>query len=136
MTVQVAVLEALAGVEARPVLTGGGCLAGFHLAHRDKRDLDLFFRDQTKLGPALLSDIEVRLRDASLAFEVITRSPGFVRYLVERHGERAVVDLVAELVRGRARREEADRDCAGLGRLAARGARQQGDHVGVPRGPS
>jgi hypothetical protein len=36
---QVAILEALAGIEPRWTLTGGAALAGFHLGHRTTRDL-------------------------------------------------------------------------------------------------
>jgi hypothetical protein len=40
---QVRVLQALAALAPRWTLTGGGALAGFYLAHRQTKDVDLFF---------------------------------------------------------------------------------------------
>jgi hypothetical protein len=47
---QIRVLDALAEVEPRFVLSGGGALAGVHLGHRTTRDLDLFWRNASELG--------------------------------------------------------------------------------------
>jgi hypothetical protein len=44
------ILKALAGLSPPWTLTGGGALVGFHLGHRETRDLDLFWRSRAELG--------------------------------------------------------------------------------------
>lgn len=91
-------LVVLAELSPPWTLTGGAALAGFHLGHRDTRDLDLFFRGRQELPLELLRELE-RLVDAEgLAYERLSRGPAFTRYRVDGAGERVVVDLVAEPV--------------------------------------
>lgn len=90
-------LSLLAGVEPRWSLTGGGALAGFHLGHRDTRDLDLFFRGLSELG-AIPEDVTRRLVAEGLVVSVERQAPGYRRLIVEDGAERTIVDLVAEPV--------------------------------------
>jgi hypothetical protein len=48
------VLVALAGIEPPWTLSGGAALAGFHTAHRETRDLDLFWQRSRELGDRTL----------------------------------------------------------------------------------
>jgi len=89
------VLESLAAVRPPFILGGGGALAGVHLAHRQTRDLDLFWREQAQLGeiPAM---IEARLREEGLTVAPLQRSPLFVQFRVADTSSAVVVDLIAE----------------------------------------
>lgn len=89
------ILESLAAVRPPFILSGGGALAGVHLAHRKTRDLDLFWREQDELGeiPGL---IEARLRDEGLSVSPLQRSPLFVQLRVADASSVVVVDLIAE----------------------------------------
>jgi len=97
-SLQTAVLTALADISPRWVLTGGGCLAGFHLAHRTTRDLDLFFRGERVLAEGVTAAVVQHLEAAGLVVKSLTRSPAFARYSVETADERTLLDLVAEPV--------------------------------------
>jgi hypothetical protein len=76
------VLAALAGIEPPWTLSGGAALAGFHTAHRETRDLDLFWQRSRELGDAVRTGSR-RLEDAG--FVVATRrlyqSPELFRVL-------------------------------------------------------
>ena len=97
-TLQKRVLVALAGMEPPWTLTGGAALAGFHLGHRETRDLDLFFRGHHELSPEMLRQAERRLDDAAFHHERLELGPAFARYRVDDGGDVVVVDLVAEPV--------------------------------------
>lgn len=89
------VLDALAGVEPRFVLTGGGALAGVHLGHRRTRDLDLFWRNREQLG-TLPHLVEERLTSRGFLVDVLQRAPAFVQLRVTDGDATVIVDLVAE----------------------------------------
>ncbi len=94
---QARVLELLAGLDPPWTLTGGGALAGFHLHHRNTRDLDLFWRGLERLG-ASRDDVTRRLRDAGIGVESLKASEGFQQLRLKDGGEVLIVDLVAEPV--------------------------------------
>jgi predicted nucleotidyltransferase component of viral defense system len=77
------------------VLTGGGALAGFHLGHRESKDLDLFARP-----PADLDLAERALDDAARACGAVSKAEvryaEFRRFLVKRGEESTLVDLVID----------------------------------------
>lgn len=81
--------------ERRFVLTGGGALVGFHLAHRRSDDLDLFTKP-----PNTLEEGRRALAAAADALGCTMQSlrtfPDFSRHLVQRGDERAIVDLVVD----------------------------------------
>lgn len=89
------VLDSLAAIRPPFILGGGGALAGVYLAHRQTRDLDLFWRDQTQLGdiPGL---IEARLTTDGFTVTPLQRSPLFVQLRVADASSVVVVDLIAE----------------------------------------
>jgi hypothetical protein len=91
------VLRALAGMEPRWTLTGGGALCGYHLGHRDTRDLDLFFHGRDVLGH-LPAEVSLRLRRAGLTVENLETAEAFQRLRVSDGTETVPVDLVAEPV--------------------------------------
>lgn len=89
-------LQAFFDRERRFFLTGGAALAGFHLGHRETRDLDLFTTEEAmEAGIAALRDA-ARALDASV--ESLRTSPDFHRSLLTRGDESVVVDLVLERV--------------------------------------
>ena len=94
---QVGVLQALAGLNPRRTLTGGGALAGFYLAHRRTKDVDLFFHGLPALG-RLPEDAAAVLRAAGMSVDFLQRAPAFCRLRAGLAGEVVVVDLVAESV--------------------------------------
>ena len=79
------------------VLSGGGSLVGFHLAHRTTRDLDLFVRGSRSLDPLTLRAVEDHLVAAGLTLTRQTTSAHFVRWLVTGD-ETTVLDLIADPV--------------------------------------
>ncbi len=89
------ILALLSGLEARWTLVGGGALAGFHLAHRDTRDLDLFFRPMDGLGE-IGDDAKSMLAGAGFGVVVITKTHDFVRLRVSSGSEAMDLDLVSE----------------------------------------
>lgn len=94
--VQQRALLAFAELDFDWVLTGGAALAGFHLGHRETRDLDLFWR-----APRGLPDV-ARLRDGlrEKGFEVriVRRTPMFSELLLRDGAQQVLVDLVADEV--------------------------------------
>ena len=88
-------LEALAGVKPRFVLSGGAALAGVHLGHRPTRDLDLFWRLRAELGE-LPHIVEQRLTSNGLFVTTLQTSPSFVRLQVSDGNLTVVVDLISE----------------------------------------
>jgi Nucleotidyl transferase AbiEii toxin, Type IV TA system len=92
---QLRVLEALAAVKPRFVLSGGAALAGVHLGHRATRDLDLFWRNRAELGD-LPRAVEQRLTSQGLSVATIQTAPSFVRLQVNDGNLVVVVDLISE----------------------------------------
>jgi hypothetical protein len=92
---QLRVLEALADVEPRFVLSGGGALVGIHLGHRTTRDLDLFWRNREYLGN-LPRAVEQRLTSMGLSVATIQTAPSFVQLKVSDGELAVVVDLISE----------------------------------------
>ena len=88
-------LEAFFQREQRFSLTGGGALAGFHLKHRESRDLDLFARTVVDLDLAERA-LEDSVRACGAACRTEVRYPEFRRYLVERGQETTLVDLAID----------------------------------------
>jgi len=95
--IQLRVIDVLAGFEPRWTLTGGGALAGFHLGHRDTRDLDLFFHGRRTLDHVPTA-ADGTLRAAGLDVRVDQSFPGFARFIVSDGVESTKLDLVAEAV--------------------------------------
>jgi hypothetical protein len=93
------VLDSLAAVRPPFILGGGAALAAVHLAHRETRDLDLFWRDLTQFGdiPRL---IEAQLTNDGLTVSPLQRSPLFVELRVADASSVVVVDLIAEPTAG------------------------------------
>src|SRR5215208_3064709 len=89
------VLLQLAGIEPRWTLTGGGALAGFHTHHRETRDLDLFFRQQTSLG-SVVAAVREQLERDGLKVAVLRTSPTFSQLDVRDDSGSVVIDLVAD----------------------------------------
>jgi hypothetical protein len=89
------ILHTLADLRPPWTLTGGGALAGFHLAHRSTRDLDLFWRERGSLDrtPA---DAAHLLRANGLEVQVLRSAPTFSAMRVGDGQEECVVNLVAE----------------------------------------
>lgn len=77
-------------------LSGGAALIGFHLAHRETHDLDLFtLEDTMDRGWLALAGAA---RDLGATIEAIQTAPDFRRVLVQRGDEAVVVDLIREYV--------------------------------------
>jgi hypothetical protein len=91
------ILVLLADLEPRWRLTGGGALGGFHLGHRETRDLDLFWSGESRLG-AWADEAERRLRGDGLRVEKLEDYPGFRRLRVMSGSLVTLVDLVADAV--------------------------------------
>jgi len=129
---QAEALDAFFAHEDRFYLTGGAALAGYHLAHRETHDLDLF-----SLSPVMEDGVR-GLRQAALetgaSLRELRTAPEFRRFLLSRTDESVVVDLVIEHVEqvhpdkprhGRVRVDPADeifanKLCALLGRSEIR----------------
>lgn len=89
------VLAAFFERESRFFLTGGAALAGFHLQHRETKDLDLFTTDDCiEQGARALADAA---RDVGGSLESLIASPDFRRYLLRRGSSSVVVELVRDL---------------------------------------
>jgi predicted nucleotidyltransferase component of viral defense system len=92
---QLRILEMLAGIEPRFVLSGGAALSGIYLGHRTTRDLDLFWRNRPELGD-LPRSVEQRLAMIGLAVLTIQTTPSFVRLHVTDGELVVLVDLISE----------------------------------------
>jgi hypothetical protein len=75
-------------------LTGGGALSGFHLAHRETYDLDLFTTSDTMDSGVEALAGSARALGGSL--EAIQTSPDFRRFLLTRGNDSIRIDLVRE----------------------------------------
>ncbi len=88
------VLDAFFRRESRFFLTGGAALAGFHLGHRETKDLDLFTTGD------FLEDGVAALREATnelaASVEAIRTAPDFRRFLLRRGVDSVIVDLVRD----------------------------------------
>jgi hypothetical protein len=92
------VLIALAGMAPPWTLSGGGALAGFHTAHRDTRDLDLFWQQRSELGDAAIQ-VRERLEGAGLTVATLQTRAAFAQLDVwDEVGQHVVLDLVADPV--------------------------------------
>lgn len=89
------ILRVLAPLHPPWTLSGGGALAGFHLAHRETRDLDLFWRQRGDLG-GLLAESLGALRADGLEAQALRTAPAFAELRVADGTTSCVVDLVAE----------------------------------------
>jgi len=89
------VLKLLAGLSPPWTLSGGGALVGFHLGHRETRDLDLFWRNRGELG-TITSEALGLLHAAGLKPRSIRTGPTFSQILVDDGAETCIVYLVAE----------------------------------------
>lgn len=88
------VLNAFFHRESRFFLTGGAALAGYHLGHRETKDLDLFTTgDSLEDGVAALGEAA---RELAASLEAIRTAPGFRRFLLQRGTESVIVDLVRD----------------------------------------
>lgn len=88
------VLDAFFRRESRFFLTGGAALAGFHLGHRETKDLDLFTtEDLLEEGVAALRETAGEL---AASVEAIRTAPDFRRFLLRRGTESVIVDLVRD----------------------------------------
>ncbi len=90
------ILKVLAGEEPPWSLTGGGALAGFHLHHRETRDLDLFWHAARELPE--VGQLTRRMEDAGLVVRTLRTMPGFAQLRVSDGHEATIVDLVADPV--------------------------------------
>jgi hypothetical protein len=68
---------------------------GFHLAHRQTRDLDLFWRERGELGESLAQSLAA-LRADGLDAHPLRTAPAFAELHVSDGSGSCVVDLVAE----------------------------------------
>lgn len=88
-------LRVLARLDPPWTLTGGGALVGFHLGHRETRDLDLFWRNRGELGD-LVADALGALRSDGLGAQALRIAPAFAELRVTDGTDACIVDLVAE----------------------------------------
>jgi hypothetical protein len=90
-------LVVLAGVDPPWTLSGGAALAGFYTAHRDTRDLDLFWQHRRELGDSVDAVLKT-LEAAGLETKVLQTGEAFSRLSVRDGGDTVTVDLVADPV--------------------------------------
>ena len=89
------VLEEFFERQSRFFLTGGGALAGFHLEHRQTKDLDLFtVEDALDQGTAALHEVA---RSLGASIEALRTAAAFKRFLLRRGNDSVMVDLVQDL---------------------------------------
>lgn len=91
------VLVAVAGIEPPWTLSGGAALAGFHTAHRETRDLDLFWQRSRELGDATRTVLR-RLEDAGFEVAALDTRASFSRLNVRDGVATVTVDLIADPV--------------------------------------
>jgi hypothetical protein len=90
-------LVTLAGIDPPWTLSGGGALAGFHTAHRETRDLDLFWQHRRDLGNSVDAVLNALAR-AGLESKVLQTGEAFSQLSVRDGQETVIVDLVADPV--------------------------------------
>lgn len=78
-------------------LTGGAALAGFHLAHRTTRDLDLLWGGLERLD-RVPEEVRVALTADQLSVATVQTAPSFHRFRVTDGRLVTVLDLMAEPV--------------------------------------
>lgn len=82
--------------EQRFFLSGGAALAGFHLAHRETHDLELFvLEDVLAEGAAEVAEVA---RELGATTDSIITSSDFRRVLMRRGNETVLIDLVRDRV--------------------------------------
>ena len=91
------VLIVLAGVDPPWTLSGGGALAGFYTAHRETRDLDLFWQQRRDLADSV-DAVMAMLEHAGLEATVLQTGEAFTRLSVRDGAASVTVDLVADPV--------------------------------------
>jgi hypothetical protein len=92
------ILIALADVSPPWTLSGGAALAGFHTAHRETRDLDLFWQQRSELGD-VARRVRLQLEGAGLTVAALQTGPAFSQLdVVDESGSHVTVDLVADPV--------------------------------------
>ncbi len=77
-------------------LTGGSALGIFYLDHRRSYDLDLFTLKEVN-WPAVEDIFVLTCREIGASGGIISSSPMFRRYRIERDGQSEVVDFVFEV---------------------------------------
>ena len=87
-------LRSLKSLDPPWTLTGGGALVLAYLGHRTTRDLDLFFRGCSDLGP-IPAEAERLLNGAGGTARILRRYPTFAQLRVETSGDVTTIDLVA-----------------------------------------
>lgn len=87
----------LAAIDPPWTLSGGGALAGFHTAHRDTRDLDLFWQQRCDLGDVVYK-VRGCLDKAGLDCKVLQTGEAFARLSVGDGAGTVALDLVADPV--------------------------------------
>jgi hypothetical protein len=95
-SLQARILHILAGQQPPWTLTGGAALVGFHLGHRETRDLDLFWHGLTRLPD--LAPIQNALEDAGIEVSVLRRTPTFCTLRAAAGADVVLIDLVADPV--------------------------------------
>jgi hypothetical protein len=89
-------LQAFFALEDRFFLTGGAALAGFHLGHRETKDLDLFtMADEMEAGVSAATEAA---RQIGASIEALITAPDFRRLLLRRGDKALELDLVREFV--------------------------------------
>lgn len=92
------ILVLLAGLAPPWTLSGGAALAGFHTAHRETRDLDLFWQGRSELGD-IAEHVRERLADAGLTVASLQVRAAFSQFdVADSTGEHVVLDLIADPV--------------------------------------
>lgn len=84
------VLVALAGIDPPWTLSGGAALAGLHTAHRETRDLDLFWQRSRELGDAV-GTVSRRLEDAGFVVAALDTRASFSRLNVRDGADTVIV---------------------------------------------
>jgi predicted nucleotidyltransferase component of viral defense system len=90
--------ELLAGFFSRTnrfFLSGGAALAGFYLAHRDTKDLDLFATGDVDIGEGA-DALVATARAVGATAKILRQSEDFRRYVADRGDEQTLVDLVID----------------------------------------
>ncbi len=92
-------LEAFFEHEQNFYLTGGSALAGFHLGHRESKDLDLFASPPVDLDLAERA-LEAAARSCNAVLRSQIRYPEFRRLIASRGDDTTLIDLVIDTAPG------------------------------------